>query len=357
MTSTGATCGMDGEPRGPPDRTDLARLHPGDRGPAEHAGGHVVRMALQVAWPARSAPRRRPSRPRRPGARPQPARRRSPLPRTPDPRLCGTAFTHRRRQPAGSQLTGLVEGRQPGAHDPGHQVGPVRRHPPGALADHLDRDRRPVGEPRLDPVGQVQREAQAVESGTEVGAGRRHLDDHGAAPSSRRSGAAVARRGPVMSAGISRSRPSARAAAATSTGITVGSAAVASAHWVSLSPWPVRVQTIGLPGIDPARGLRGDQPGDRRRRGRLAVQALARGQGEVRREDLVVGDHVDQPAGLVAGGHGELPGRGVADADRGGDRLRVGHRVRRARWARRPRPGSPTSAACAVARPSRAYSP
>ena len=169
---------MNGEPRGTPDRTELGGLHPGDRGPSENPGGHVVRVALQargkrdhlcvgdrVGHTSEVRGHRQPTDDRR-GRGPQ----------TP-------ALRHRvdaaKAQPAGSQLTGPVERHQPGANDPGDQVGVVRGHPTSALTDHLDRDRRTLDEARLDPIGQAQGQAQAVESRTKVGARGRHLDGQG----------------------------------------------------------------------------------------------------------------------------------------------------------------------------------
>ena len=49
------------------------------------------------------------------------------------------------------------------------------------------------------------------------------------------------------------------------------------------------------------------------------------GQGLVRRQDLVVGHGADPSAGRIAGLYRLRPGRGIPDADGGGDRLRMVH--------------------------------
>src|SRR5439155_18154986 len=68
-----------------------------------------------------------------------------------------------------------------------------------------------------------------------------------------------------------------------------------------------------------------DQAGDRGGAGRLAEDALARGEQAVGVEDLLVADGVDAAARVAHRGHRLLPARGVADADGACHRLRLLH--------------------------------
>src|SRR5689334_10198296 len=70
-----------------------------------------------------------------------------------------------------------------------------------------------------------------------------------------------------------------------------------------------------------------EQARNRRRGPRLDEDALLRREVAVGLEDLLVGDGLDAAAGLVASGHGLLPRRRVADADRRGDGLGMVDRV------------------------------
>ena len=115
-------------------------------------------------------------------------------------------------------------------------------------------------------------------------------------------------------------RPRRSAAVAASTGTVTGCGAPATAQSGSLRPLPVTVQTMRLARVDLALlgGLQ--QTGDGRGGRGLDENALLSGQQPVGAQDLTVRHLVDEAAGLVPRLHGELPGRGVADADRGGDR-------------------------------------
>src|SRR4051794_27574011 len=77
--------------------------------------------------------------------------------------------------------------------------------------------------------------------------------------------------------------------------------------------------------LDQADGMRPQQAGDRRGGRGLDEDALGRREQPVRGEDLGVAHHVDRAAGLVARRDRAVPARGVADPDRGGERLGVQH--------------------------------
>src|SRR3954452_22935120 len=67
----------------------------------------------------------------------------------------------------------------------------------------------------------------------------------------------------------------------------------------------------------------GEQPGDARRRRRLAEHALVGGEEAVGLQDLLVPDRLDLAAARREGLHRLLPARRVADPDRAGHGLRV----------------------------------
>ena len=119
---------------------------------------------------------------------------------------------------------------------------------------------------------------------------------------------------------LSRARPARRRRARGSHGTTAP--AWASAVCGSLRPWPVSTQTTAR-----RRRRRAQQAGHRRGRGRLAEDALARGEQAVGVEDLVVGHRADRAARRRHRLHRLLPARRVADPDRAGDRLGVRDRL------------------------------
>src|SRR3954453_9665474 len=72
--------------------------------------------------------------------------------------------------------------------------------------------------------------------------------------------------------------------------------------------------------------MRLQQSGDTRRTRGFDKDALLARDAAVGLEDQLVRHRLDGALGLISGGKGLLPGRGVADADRGGDRRWVGDR-------------------------------
>ncbi len=103
----------------------------------------------------------------------------------------------------------------------------------------------------------------------------------------------------------------------------------ASAVWGSLSPLPVRTQTIVASGSTPSR----PSPTSRRIPATPAADDGSQktpfepGQVAIGGQDLVVGDRLDPATGFVAGCRRLRPAGRVADPDRGGDRLGLGDRV------------------------------
>src|SRR5438105_13880910 len=75
--------------------------------------------------------------------------------------------------------------------------------------------------------------------------------------------------------------------------------------------------------------LPGELPhaGHPRRRGGLTEDAFETGDVALRGEDLFVTHRLDRAARFITRGRSARPGRGVADPDRGGGRLRLRHRL------------------------------
>ena len=137
----------------------------------------------------------------------------------------------------------------------------------------------------------------------------------------------------------------ARSTAASSGSHGTTAPACASAVCGSLSPWPVSTQTTRSAPSAPWL----EQPGDARGRGRLAEDALVRGEEAVGVEDLVVGDRADRAARGASSRPSPPPSaRGCRSGSRSRP-SRAARPARRARAARRPRPGSRASAARAPA--------
>ena len=236
------------------------------------------------------------------------------------------------------------EGVRDGAHD---EVRLVERHLARADAVHLDVVGRGIRRLDLELVVAGEREAERVEAGAEVRRGRRHLHVHGATDE-RGDDAWVGGggRGHEVS-------PSTWATCAVSTGTTVGCtsepSAVRSAHCGSFSPWPVTVSTTRAGGHTPG-GRALEEAGDADRRRGLDEDADLGREDALRLEDLVVVDGAEVAVGLVARLQGELPRRGVADADRARDGVGIAHRLaahdrRRARGLEAEHPRHPRGVA------------
>ena len=239
----------------------------------------------------------------------------------------------------------------------------VGRQAAGALA--LDRQLagpRRVGDLDRDAVAQVERQRQRVEAGARgwrVVAGTSTMTVDSGSPRApqrlgRRSAAAGAsptgavrvglerrltsRAPPVATpshgSSTTRAPPSRRGRAAPQG--TVPALAVSG----SLRPWPVSTQTIVAPRVDATLGDQLAHAGHRGRDGRLAEDALEAGQVAVGGQDLLVGDGLDAPAGLVARRSAPRHAGRVADADGGRHGLGRRRRGGRGRAARRRPPGS-----------------
>ena len=164
-------------------------------------------------------------------------------------------------------------------------------------------------------------------------------------------------RGPlVRSERIRPAHPSRPSAAAADTASTGRPAPGTSSDAVGVAQRPLRVLEA-VPGdretIARARRARSpascgcEQPGDATRRRRLDEDADLGREQAVRGEDLLVGDRADEPPDSSRASTACSHEAGFPIRIARGDGLGLVDRVPRARSARRPRPGSPTSGACA----------
>ena len=197
-------------------------------------------------------------------------------------------------------------------------------------------DARSPATSAVTTVVELQREPERVEAGTEVGA---------AWPGTR----TVTGRDDERHVSAARRRAAAASTSASTT-VSTRSVKVDSAVSMSLRPWPVTVTTTGLAGVASTPSAAStQQAGDPGGGGRLDEDAVASRRARAgRRGSRSSVTARNRPPDSSAAADREVPRGRVADPDRRGDRLGVGHRARRAPAARRPRPASRASAGVRV---------